>query len=166
MKLLNRTCLLLLLIFHPCAAQEIDASTAVLDYAHSRLSPCGILKDSSGFIYVDIDDAYIHELIPFIQKAGFVEPPYFGSEELVGAHITVVYPDEVKKYEIGVMEECGKTIYFTPKACQIVNPPKWKDQIYLMVVEAPELDRIRKKYGLPKREYAFHITIGIRCKAA
>lgn len=31
-----------------------------------------------------------------------------------------------------------------------------------VVVEAPELDAIRQKYGLPKTKYAYHITIGIK----
>jgi hypothetical protein len=35
-------------------------------------------------------------------------------------------------------------------------------EVYFVVVEAPELDRIRAKYGLPQRLYPFHITIGAK----
>ena len=83
---------------------------------------------------------------------------------LVGAHITVMYSDEIKKYGVERIQECGETIYFIPKECQIVHPPKWQeiDEVYFVVVEAPELDRIREKYRLPKRKYEFHITIGVK----
>ena len=75
---------------------------------------------------------------------------------------------EANNYGLGEVEECGKLIIFTPKQCQVVHPPKWKNKLekslYLITVEAPKLDRIRKKYGLPRREYEFHITVGIKPK--
>ena len=59
-------------------------------------------------------------------------------------------------------------ISFIPKKCQVVHPPGWKevDQVYFIVVDAPWLDQIREKYGLPKSKYAFHITIGVKPKMA
>ena len=79
-----------------------------------------------------------------------------------------MYPDEIKKYGIKKVKECGDVISFVPQTCQVVHPPKWKeiDEVYFVVVEAPQLDQIRKKYGLPKREYDFHITIGVKPKMA
>jgi hypothetical protein len=122
---------------------------------------------SKDFVYVDVDDAYIHKLIRFIEKDGFKEPPYFESPRLGGAHISVMYKNETKEYGIKDLQECGEVICFTPKECRIVRTPGWKesDEVYIIVVDAPELNRIREKYGLPKG-YDFHITIGVKPKMA
>ena len=158
--------ILILLCCGPVAAAQAPHSPEIMHYVDNHLSHSGILKSSDGFLYVDIDDAYIHKLISFIHEEGFKEPPYFGKPGLVGAHISVIYYDEANNYGLGEVEECGKLIIFTPKQCQVVHPPKWKEteSLYLITVEAPELDRIRKKYGLPRREYEFHITVGIKPK--
>lgn len=146
-----------------CATGIADCPQ-ILEYAEKNLPHSGILKNQEGFIYVKVDDAYIHNLIPFLASEGFEEPPYFGRPDLVGAHITVVYPDEVKKYGLKTLHELGQTISFTLENCKVIHPPRWKgvDEVYLIVVDSPELDQIRAKYGLSKRHYAFHITIGIK----
>lgn len=162
-------CRLFLALMFICSnsfAQEAPACAEILNYAKHQLPNCGILKNSEDFVYVDITDEYIHQLVTFIQKDGFEEPPYFGDRDLVGAHISVIYPDEIKKYGIREIQECEKLIYFTPKECKIIHPPNWKeiDEVYFIVIEAPEIDRIRVNYGLPKRDYGFHITIGVKPK--
>jgi len=164
MGLLKYLLIPLLLNCQSFTTQEAPACELILEYIQRQLPHCGVLKNSEGFVYVNVDDEYVHKLVSFIKDEGFEEPPYFGDAGLVGAHITVIYPDEVKKYGIKEIQECGKTINFTPKKCQVVRPPKWEkiDQVYFVVVEAPELDQIREKYGLPKREYDFHITIGVK----
>ena len=79
-----------------------------------------------------------------------------------------MYPEEATKYGVKEIKECGEMISFVPKKCQVVHPPRWKeiDEVYFIVVDAPQLDQIREKYGLPKREYDFHITIGVKPKMA
>lgn len=160
--------LLLILLCSVAIAKEDPSCAPMLDYIQKNMQTSGTLRNANGFVYVDVDDAYVHELIQFIQKEGFEEPPYFDGPGLVGAHITVVYPEEMKKYGVKSIEECGTSIYFTPRTCQIVHPPRWQeiDEVYFIVVDAPQLDNLRKKYGLPKREYDFHITIGVKPKAA
>ena len=166
MLLFRYLCVALICVFSGCIAEEAPATPKVLHYVQDHLPKSGVLKLSEGFLYVDVDDAYIHKLISFIEEQGYEEPPYFGGPEMAGAHISVVYAEESKEYGLGEIEECGMTIAFTPKECQVVHPSKWKkvEAVYLIVVEAPELDRIRVKYGLPKREYDFHITVGIKPK--
>jgi len=136
----------------------------ILEYIQGQLLHYGILKNSDKFIYVDVDNEYIHKLISFIQDDGFIEPPYFGTSDLVGAHISVIYQEEMGKYNLDEIKECGNTISFIPKGCQIIRPVSWPEmeQVCFIVVESPELDRIRKKYGLPKGEHEFHITIGVK----
>ncbi len=158
----------LIILFATSFAQEIPAPSCpvILNYIDKNLPNYGILKRSNGFVYVDLDDEYVHALITFIQQDGFQEPPYFGDAGLVGAHITVMYPEETAKYGIKDMKECGEMVFFVPKKCQVVHPPRWKeiDEVYFIVVDAPQLDKIREKYGLPKQEYDFHITIGVKPK--
>jgi len=141
----------------------------MINYAQEHLPPCGLLQEVKGqFIYVKVDDLYIYKLLDFIRNEGYEEPPYFGQPDLVGAHISVIYPDEMQNGKIEPIDELGKVICFQIKGCEIVHPPNWKDvdQVYILTLYAPELDEMRKKYGLPKRKYDFHITIGIKRKTA
>lgn len=152
--------LFFLCICHICFAREISCPL-VMDYIESQLPHCGVLKREGDFVYVDVDDDYVHQLIGLIGGNDFQEPPYFGEPGLVGAHISVIYSEEACNREIS---ECGQMIHFTPKGCEIVQPAKWGEmkEVYLIFVDAPELDKLREKYGLPKREYPFHITIGVK----
>lgn len=134
----------------------------MIEYAENHLPQSGILKSTGKFVYVDVDDDYIHRLVSFIEEDGFQEPPYFGDFDLVGAHISVIYPDEMEKFAIGDIDECGKRISFALRAGEVVHPPKWVyDEVFFLSVDAPELDKIREKYGLPKRGFPYHITIGV-----
>lgn len=148
------------LLFGNCAAHN----ERLLTFAEQCLPQWGELKISNGFVYVDIDDSYIYKLIPLIEEDGFQCPPYFGSKDLVGAHITVIYPHEMKG--IDYIQECGETIHFVLKGCQVVKPLRWQEveEVFLIVVEAPRLHQIREKYGLPKMEFDFHITVGVKRK--
>lgn len=170
MRFLKYIHIFLVLFFATSVANEIPAPacTVILNYIQKNLPHCGKLTKSNGFVYVDLDDEYVHKLITFIQQDGFQEPPYFGDASSVGAHITVIYPEEITKYGVMDIKECGEVISFVPKECQLVHPPRWKeiDEVYFIVVESPQLDRIREKHRLPKREYDFHITIGVKPKVA
>lgn len=149
-----------------CFAQKPLECPEIIAYAQQHLPQCGTLKMCNGFVFVDVDDAYIHDLIDFIQDQGFEEPPYFGKAYSQGAHISVFYKDETKKYGIEKIDECGQEICFTLKSCEIVHPLlrlQEMDEVYVIVVDAPELNRIRSKYGVPKG-YDFHITIGVKPK--
>ncbi|MBS0629421.1 MAG: hypothetical protein JSS30_04250 [Verrucomicrobia bacterium] len=152
------TLLLILIIF----IGRAQANPEIINYIENHLQLSGVLKKSGTFVYVDVDDAYIHQLIPFIEHEGFEEPPYFDKPYSAGAHISVIYSDE--NFSAEEIEEYGQEISFTLKECQIVHPPKWAEieKVYFIVVEAPELDQLREKYGLTKREYPFHITIGVK----
>ena len=166
-KLLRFIFFFLMCISASCIAQKPSHCNQLMQYVEEQLPHWGVLQmTSKGFIYVDVDDAYIHSLIPFIADDGFEEPPYFGKGG-VGAHITVALPEESKKYGIENIQECGEAIAFVPKGCKIVHPPTWleMDEVYFIDVEAPELNRIRTQYGLPQEHYDFHITIGVKPKA-
>ncbi len=164
-KNLKFLCVALILVYGNCSA----GTPELFEYMESQLVHSGVLKSNGEWVYVDLDDSYIYDLIAFIESSGFETPPYFGDEGRVGAHISVVFPDELNGQEI---EECGEIIAFLPKECQVVRylktvkerPAGFErvENICLISVEAPRLDEIRGKYGLSPKRYEFHITIGIK----
>ena len=164
MKFLNYCLFILVVIAQNAIAQESFSCQKTLSYIENHLPKYGVLKSSENFIYVDLNDDYIHQIIPFIQEDGFETPPYFENRNLVGAHITIGYPYEMIKYGIREIYLPEKVIHFIPKECQIVHPLKLHgiNEIYLIVVESLELDQIRQELGLPKKKYDFHITVGIK----
>jgi hypothetical protein len=148
------------------AAEETPACSQIIEYIFDNFTEAGELKqDDRGFVYVDLDDQYVYKLNEFIKDQGFEIPPYFGPN-MYGAHISVVYSKESEKYQLGEIAEVGSTIYFRPVGCKTVPPGSWADveEVYVITVDAPILDKIRKKYGLPKSTYDFHITIGVKYK--
>lgn len=161
---LMRYLLVFFLLFHTLSARE--ASSPILSYIEESLPLTGVLKKSGNFVFLDIPDDYIHEILPLIDEGGFEAPPYFTHSHAVGAHITVMYRDEVDQAGVQEIAECGESVHFTLGSCEIVQPIKWKEmkELFLIVVESPELDRIREKYGLPEKEFAYHITVGAKPK--
>src|ERR1700722_1767504 len=52
----------------------------VVNYARKNLPQEGVLvAKSDGFVYLKVDDAYIHALFPLLglREEGYTEPPYF-----------------------------------------------------------------------------------------
>ena len=72
MKRLIFKYLSLILISSVSIAQETASGPSILDYIQKNL-PCeGTLKNLGGFVYLDLDDRYVHELIQFIKEEGCV----------------------------------------------------------------------------------------------
>ena len=151
-----------LILCNEVASREVVPCSLFLQEVKQNLPLTGILKqESNGFTYIDLDDRYIHQLIQNLPIEGFVEPPYFG-EGLIGAHITLVMPDEWA--EIPQIEECDQPFSFVLKECEIVHPLNWAEisEVFLITLDAPELTALREKYGLKPRDFDFHITIGVK----
>ena len=124
----------------------------------------GVLKqDSAGFTYVDLDDRYIYDLIEPLKVNGFEDPPYFGPG-LHGAHISVISAQEAIDHDLlGKISQVGSAVYFKIGTEEIVNPPSQPDsEFYILTVESPYLDLLRKEHGLLKSKYPFHITVGVK----
>ncbi len=143
------------------AQLEIEPAASwqqVADYAREHLPLEGrLLQKSDGFVYLKVDDAYIHRLFPMLdlQDEGFKEPPYFRSPEAPGAHISVFYADEhVRPIEL------GRHYTFALEDIEIVHPSPYTSYAILQV-KAPELEKLRQKYGLSPKLFGheFHITL-------
>jgi len=152
---------------HSCVALQPTSCQRILTYIENNLPKQGVLKRSGDFVYVALDEDYIHKLVALIQDDGFEEPPYFGQLYDTGAHISVISPEEwVDKGSSGI-SEIGETVYFQPKGCQIWETPHWEgvERVWVVLVDAPVLTRLRDKYGFAVESH-YHITIGVKPKIA
>ncbi len=136
-------------------AISIPHATA-LEFAHAHLPKEGkLVQQADGYAYVKVDDRYIHDLFPLLSIPGFEKPHYFRRPDAPGAHISVFYENEHVK-----IKESGQTFNFSLR--NIVEVQAGKDKAYIvLVVDAPDLEKLRQKYGLrPKLNgHEFHITI-------
>lgn len=111
--------------------------------------------------YLDISDAFIHQLFPLLQTTPAKKPHYFG-KNLIGAHISVVYPEENR---LVPEKDLGQEHHFSIKGA--FTAELGLKRYYVLSVEAPTLLVIRKKLGLPdllafKNQWvALHITVGV-----
>jgi len=137
----------------------------ILECVFYHLSETGTLRqDRHGFVYVDVSDEYIYKTVDYLESEGFHLPPYFCGRDGHGAHITVISAEEARRKGV-VIQEDGQPIFFKVKDCKIIASMREDvDAFCILTIEAPNLDAIRKKYGLGKYPYEYHITIGFRTR--
>lgn len=122
-----------------------------------------VISDNK-LIYLNIDDAYIHQLFPLLNNEEIKKPDYF-KEGSVGAHVTVAYPEEQSIFD---KRDFGKEYHFKVKELVVadINQKKY----YVLLVDSPMLRQLRTKHGLPEQLnfkqhlIDFHITIGVSAK--
>lgn len=133
----------------------------VLQFEHK-----GILKQkSNGYLYLEVSKEFIAELLPLIDAPGKIVPPrHYTSKKGIGAHISVMYENEQIMNEIWEIKELGQEFTFTIKELRTVklNKDNKVRKLWLIAVEAPELEKLRESYNLPSfiKGHDFHITLG------
>lgn len=124
-----------------------------------------LAKSQNNLTYLNVDDAYIHTLFPLLQDEKITIPDYFG-EGGVGAHITVIYPEERAEVNDKDLENQHQFIIHDLVAAEI-GPKTY----YALLIESPSLLMIRRKYHLSDLLFfkgysiGFHITIGSRASS-
>ena len=120
----------------------------------------GPLKERQGYYYVKVDDRYINSIFPLFVQPGIKKPPYFRRDDSPGAHISVLYEDETK--HLSPLVEIGTQFSFTIVQFATVKLNKTRT-VYLITVEAPELESLRRKYGCTPllHGHDFHITVAL-----
>jgi hypothetical protein len=126
----------------------------------------GILKQKdNGYLYVEVSRDFIAEALPLIEAQGKIVPPrHYSSKKGIGAHISVMYENEMILNEIWDIKELGQEFTFTVielRTVKLNNNNKMK-KLWLLAVSAPELEKLRESYGLSSKlkNHDFHITIG------
>lgn len=130
-----------------------------LQWARDHLPQTGVLTEKNdGFVYLKVDDRYINQLLFRLPYHQYAMPPYFRRPNAPGAHISVFYTDE--RNQTGKISEIGQKYSFKITGIALV-PPKSHEYLVLEV-EAPDLEQLRKKYGLSPllKGHKFHITVG------
>ncbi len=111
-----------------------------LPWVKANLPKQGVLHQrEDGYVYVKVDDRYIDDLYLNFVPFGYEKP-----KSLVGAHISVINVQEWKDPQ--PVEEVGQVYTFTIKNFQIVHIDNL--DFVAITVEAPDLIKLRKKYGL------------------
>lgn len=146
------------LLQYKSSDRDVQNLNDIIEWTKTHLPQSGILQENKdGFVYLKVDDDYIHKLFPLLHRPNYEEPPYFRSKNSPGAHVSVFYTKETAK--IGEIQEIGKKFEFEINHFKSV-PPGSNDYLVLTII-APELEALRKKYGFRSfiNGHEFHITI-------
>ena len=157
---------LLLLVFisinliSSCSPIPSTLNSSILKEAE-KLPKTGILKQRKNYVYLALDNQYIHSLYPIIENFDnkSQKPPYFRKDDPIGSHVSVMYEKETENLNI---EEVNRSFNFTLNKLKLVES-KGKSY-YVLEIESPELEKLRLKYGLTKllNGFKFHITVAIK----
>ncbi|CDR35181.1 hypothetical protein [Criblamydia sequanensis] len=143
----------------------LEDQAHVMDEAREICAP-GILKQKdNGYLYVQVDNRFVTQILPLIQVDGKIVPPvHVTSKKGIGAHISVMYENERIDNEIWTITELGSEFSFQVielRTVKIVKEGKAK-KLWLLAVSCPELSVLRESYGLKPllKGHDFHITLG------
>ena len=130
----------------------------------ARINQIGQLHlKSNGFAYLNVNNGFIDEIIPHLPLKNAFEPVSTSGKKM-GAHISVIYEDEMIGNEIWELEATGEWFTFEVKELRYVDVKNstGKKRLWLLAVDSPALQRLRQSYGLkPKlQNHDFHITLG------
>jgi len=141
----------------------------LLNYAKQVLPNHGHLmklsSESGPYYYLKIPDDFILKLFPFLSEENFSVPDYFDSPEAIGAHISVMYDNEMPTDLNSSFNsaEMGKIFHFEP--IDIYRIEIFNKELIALIVSSPTLEALRHQYGLKsKLNYRgllvpFHITL-------
>ncbi len=128
------------------------------------LSLKGWIEQKSNYCYLKVDDGFVHQAYPHIEQfhTGIQKPDYFDASNDIGAHISVIYPEE----HVALMpENIGQIHDF--KLCKLIKAQFETSAYFVLSVVSPSLNRLRQMHRLSVHpvfkgyEIMFHITIGV-----
>jgi hypothetical protein len=148
--------------FTPFIITNLSSDWA-LDNAR-KLPTEGLLKRCHNYCYLKIDDNYIHSIYPLLDTYGHInKPDYFNTTDDIGAHISVIYPEE----NIDIAQIDSRQTYCFSIDGLIKARYGVKDY-FALAVTSPSLAIFRQKHLLAskptfkRQPIVFHITIGVR----
>jgi len=117
-----------------------------------------------GWLMLSVPNAVVRGLYDALREPGAELWLHDGK---LNAHISVMHADEVTEIGAENITERGHEFSYTLGQLKQVNPdmPGY-NAVWFVEVKSPELEQLRKSYGLSKRprnnEYQFHITVARR----
>ncbi len=123
----------------------------------------GLLKCDDKYVYLKVDDKFILELFPLLKYDCISLPPYFSQPYNIGAHITVIYKEEMQPESI--KKNINNLFNFEVGCLHIATADRKK--FLVLKVKCPTLERFRLTNNLPKYpiyhgySVQFHITIAV-----
>ena len=157
--------LLVLLVLTACESSSHTVSKTptheekALEVAKRDLPNQGKLEQGpDGFVYLKVTNQYVDRLFPLVQEPGFDIPNSIKRHTKIGAHISVFFKREAQS--LGPIHEIGNVYSFEPERVRVVRAGR-KEYI-ILEVKSPDLERLRKQYGLSPKliNHEFHITLG------
>ncbi len=135
------------------------------DFAQRHLKCQGkLLQLESGYLYLKISDDFIYRGIAFVQDDAKKMPDYFKDERDTGAHISVVYPEELTV----IHSHSCVGHHYTFELGRLFKA-RIQQKIYFgCVVEAPSIIRLRSELGLDEwlnfkgLKIPLHITLAVK----
>lgn len=144
------------------AADEKRASDATLSYSLRGK----LYVSSSGWLLMQVPNDLGRGAFDALHEPGVVLPTR-SSTDRYNAHVSVMTAAEVAK--IGgpdAITERGHDVAYTLGPIKSVAPTTWDgvSMVWYITVRSPELEKIRKSYGLPPliKDHDFHITFAVR----
>lgn len=128
------------------------------------LSLKGWIEQTPHYCYLKIDDRFVHQTYPYLHTldARIQKPDYFDSPNAIGAHVSVIYPEE---HVTLMLENVGQIHDF--KVCKLIKAQFETSAYFVLSVASPSLNRLRQMHHLSIhpvfKGYAImlHITIGV-----
>ncbi len=144
---------------------KVEDQPEALRAAMKLVSHGTLMQKENGYLYLQVPREYIADIIPLIKTAHKIVPPgHFKSKKGIGAHISVIYEQEPIVGGIWSIQEVGRQFSFSVKEIRTVILRKENStrKLWLIAVEAGDLEKLRVKYGLfPKlKGHDYHITLG------
>ena len=131
---------------------QVEPQPQVVEMALS-LENCGELKQKdNGYLYVDVSDKFIAEILPLLECPGRIAPPsHYTSKKGIGAHVSVMYENERITNDLWEIAELGETYAFDVtelRSLKVANRDGHMKKLWLIALDAPQLEQLRESYGL------------------
>lgn len=166
---LTRLITLVCALLFSCFASQVAATSRpiVIDNpallaAAAQLPATGTLRqEDNGFVYLKVSDDFVNKLYPLLN-----DKTLYKDRNRNGAHITLITPANITKYNVPPITELGSEYPFKIEALYKITMRKcqkgqgFDKTWYVLHVDAPELMSLLNKYGIPvKKNYRLHITL-------
>ena len=126
-----------------------------------------VTMNSTGYVFLDLDDDWIFKLGDVMAEYGFETPPYFYGTEPTGAHVTMVPANLSSRFSKDNVP-LGKKVNFQVVKAKVFYPKRrWygTEAGYFVWIKSNELLKISRSLAGPRYNPSygmFHIVVGVR----